>query len=634
MRQLIRQLLDQDISRRDFGKALLAMGFSSAATQSVLQSVAVAADGNDDVVNGYEFTGNGGEVVAECLKAAGIEYVFDTNSTGQTTFYDAVGQRPELKLIIALQEGQATSMAHGYELASGKTAALFMPSIGMPNTLCNLYNAWKDRSSLVVFSDGQVTDQVGRDGFQQVENWLELTDQFTKWQWEVRHPDRIAEMTRRALKVAGTQPGGPTYVKFPRDVLAESAVTQKIYSQEHFQVSVQMEPKPELIEQAAQLLLNANKPIINAGPEITRAGANAQLLELAELLGIPVAQGYSVYGDFPYTNPLFQGFAGMGFPRGVRRADVFLNLGAMMPDEAIITQPVKDTASIIDVRVEYEKIANRFPTEVSIAAGMSETISALLDTIKASATQAQLEAIRTPRMEKAEKDFASAKARSRKRAEKTWNSSPIAPERLCYEMDQVLDENAIVVVETGGRDPQKWMNFAPGKKELIGPTTGYALGWGIGAALGVKIAQPDRQVITMVGDGAMLFGQIEALWTAARYEIPVIMVVFNNHSYDGERGRIQLISQLARENKAAWKDMSCYLGNPDINYVDIAKGFEIDGAKIEKPGQIAKVMKRAIAATREGRPYMIDASILRRGPAAESTWHPDISIARGRSKKV
>ena len=632
MRQLIKQLLDQELSRRDFGKAMLAMGFSSAAAQSVLHSVAEAADG--EVVTGYEFTGNGGEIVAECLKAAGIEYVFDTNSTGQTTFYDAVGQRPELNLIIALQEGQATSMAHGYELASGKTAALFMPSIGMPNTLCNLYNAWKDRSSLVVFSDGQVTEHVGRDGFQQVENWLELTDQFTKWQWEVRHPDRIAEMTRRALKVAGTQPGGPAYVKFPRDVLAADNVTQKIYSQDHFQVPVQMEPKTELIEQAVQLLLNAQNPIINAGPEITRAGANAELLELAELLGIPVAQGYSVYGDFPYTNPLFQGFAGMGFPRGVRRADVFLNLGAMMPDEAIITQPVRDTARVIDVRVEYEKIANRFPTEISIAAGMQETISALLDGIKSSATEAQLEAIRTPRMEKAVKDFTSAKERARKRAEKTWNSSPIAPERLCYEIDQVLDENAIVVVETGGRDPQKWMNFAPGKKELIGPTTGYALGWGIGAALGVKIAQPDRQVITMVGDGAMLFGQIEALWTAARYEIPVIMVVFNNHSYDGERGRIKLISQLARENKDAWKDMSCYLGNPDINYVDIARGFEIAGSKLEKPGQIKKVMKRAIAATREGRPYMIDASILRRGAGAESTWHPDISIARGRSRKV
>ena len=138
----------------------------------------------------------------------------------------------------------------------------------------------------------------------------------------------------------------------------------------------------------------------------------------------------------------------------------------------------------------------------------------------------------------------------------------------------------------------------------------------------------------MVGDGAMLFGQIEALWTAARYEIPVIMVVFNNRSYDGERGRIRMNSQLARQNKDAWKDMSCYLGNPDINYVDIARGFEIAGAVLEKPRDIPKCRKRALAATREGRPFLIDASIARRGAGAESTWHPDISIARDRNIKV
>ncbi len=632
MRELVKQLVDHELSRRDFGKAMAALGFSAAAAQSVLQSVVEAADGES--IASYEFTGNGGEIVAECLKAAGIEYVFNTNSTGQATFYDAVGQHPGLKLIIALQEGQATAMAHGYELASGNTAALFMPGIGMPNTLCNLYNAWKDRSSLVVLSDGQATDVMGRDGFQQVENWLELTNQFTKWQWDVRHPERIGEMTRRALKVAGTQPGGPTYLKFPRNVLDAQNITQTIYSQERFQVPVVMQPKTELIEQTAKLLIEAQKPIINAGPEITRAGANAELIELAELLGIPVAQGYSVYSDFPFTNPLFQGFAGMGFPRGLRRADVFLNLGALMPDESIITQPVRDTATIIDARVEYETIANRSPTDIAIAAGMGETISALLAAVKAGATEAQLEAIRTPRMEKAVKDHAAAKDRARKRVDKVWNNNPIAAERLCYEMDQLLDENAIVVVETGDRSPHHWMTFGPGKKQLIGQTTGYALGWGIGASLGVKIAQPDRQVIVMVGDGAMLFGEIEALWTASRYEIPVIMVVFNNHSYDGERGRLILNSQLARENKAAWKDMSCYLGNPDINYVDIAKGFEIAGSKLEKPGDIKKVMQRAIAATREGRPYMIDASIARRGPAAESTWHPDISIARDRSIKV
>ncbi|MDP6435941.1 MAG: thiamine pyrophosphate-binding protein [Gammaproteobacteria bacterium] len=633
MRHLVKQLLDQELSRRDFGKTMIAMGFSTAATESVLSSVAVAAD-EGVTAAAFEFTGNGGEVIVECLRAAGVEYVFDTNSTGQATFYDACGQGEGLKLIVALQEGQATAIAHGYELGSGKTAALFMPSIGMPNTLCNLYNAWKDRSALVVFSDGQSSDMVGRDGFQQVENWLEPTEQFTKWRWEVRHPDRIAEMTRRALKVAGTPPGGPTYVKFPRDIMTAQDITQKIYPADSFNVPVEMAPRAEAIDQAARMLIEAEKPLINVGSEVSRAGANADLLELAELLGAPVSQGYSVFSDFPFRHPLWQGFAGMGFPKGLRRADVFLNLGSLMPDESIITAPVRDTTKVINARLEYDVIANRHPTELAIAAGMGETVSALLDSVKSQATAEQLKNISTPRLEKAQKDYEKTWASKRRRAEKKWNNAPIIPERLCYEMDQVLEEDAILVVETGDRSPQEWMNIAPGKKHLIGPTTGWALGWGIGASLGVKIAQPDRQVIAMVGDGAMLFGQIEALWTAARYEIPVTMVVFNNHSYDGERGRIYLMSQLARENKEAWKDMSCYLGNPDINYVDIAQGFGIIGEKLEKPGDIKKVFKRAASANREGRPFMVDASIARRGAHAESTWHPEISIAGMRSVKV
>lgn len=632
MRELVKKLLDQQLSRRDFGQKMLALGFSSAAVESVLTNVASAA--TNPASEALEFTGNGGEVIAEILKAAGVEYVFDTNSTGQATFYDACGQRPGLNLIIALQEGQATAMAQGYELASQQTAALFMPSIGMPNTLCNMYNAWKDRSSLLILSDGQETEQTGRDGFQQVENWIQITEQFTKWRYQVGHADRIGEMTRRAFKVASTPPGGPVYLKLPKNVLDANPITQKIYSQEYFRVPITMEPRAEVIEEAADLLINAQKPIINVGGEVTRGGAKEDVLELAELLGIPIAQGFSPYGDIPFAHPLFQGFTGMGFPRGMRRADVLLNLGALMPDESIITQPVRDTATVINARVEYETIANRHPTEVPIAAGMGETAHALLEAVKAAATPAQLANISEPRMEKANKDFAASKDRARKRAEKVWNSTPIASERLCYELDQLLEENAIVVVETGDRSPQNWMTFAPGKKEIIGPTTGWALGWGLGASMGVKIAQPDRQVVSMVGDGAMMFGQIESLWTAARYEIPVIMIVFNNHSYDGERGRIYLNSQLARQDKEAWKDMSCYLGNPDVDFVSIAKGFGIAGSKLEKPGDIKKVMKRAIAATREGGPYFIDASIARRGAGSESTFHPDISIARNRTVKI
>jgi thiamine pyrophosphate-dependent acetolactate synthase large subunit-like protein len=625
MKTLAKKFLDQQLSRRDFAKGLAAMGFSASAIESVIGSMAY---GQTTVPrDGIQFVGSGGEILAECLRAAGVEYIFDVNSTGQTSFYDALITRPDLKVIVALQEGQAVSMAHGYELASGRPGVLLLPSIGIPNSLSNLYNAWKDRSALVVFSDGTDAEIAGRDGFQQVDNWLAPTEQFTKWRWAVEDPSRIAEMARRGIKLAGTPPGGPVYVRIPRNVFASTAVETTIYPQSAFDVSVQMEPKAELIEQAARLLIDAENPMINAGGEITRAAANEEVVELAELLSVRVTQGYSVYGDFPFQHPLFSGHYSMGFPRGLLQTDVFLNLGSPMPDPSIVTAPVPKTAKVINARVEYDKIANMYPTDVAIAAGLKETIRALIDAVNSMTTKTQREKLKAVRFEAAKQESAGAAERMQRRAQRGWDNSPIYAERLCYEMDQVLDEDATIVVETGDRTPKEWMTFGPGRKSLIGPTTGFALGWSVGASLGVRIARPGRQVVSLVGDGAMLFGQLEALWTASRYDIPVIIVVFNNRAYDSERGRIHFFSEVAKQDKELWRDMSCYLGDPAVDFVSIAKGFDIDGTVISRPDQIRSAFETAMAVNREGRPYLIDALIAQRGPAAGQNWHPEISIA-------
>lgn len=625
MKELTNSLLAREISRRDFTGGMVALGFSAAAIQSVLASNRASADETSRA--GADIVASGGEILAECLLAAGTEYVFDANSTGQSAFYDALMSRPQLKLIVAVQEGQAVSMAHGYELASGRNGMLMLPSIGMPNSLSNLYNAWKDRSALVVMSDGSNTEMPPRDGFQQVENWLSTATEFTKWRWAVERPEHIAEMLRRGIKLSATPPGGPVYIRMPSNVQRATQVETTIYPQSAFSIDVRMPPKPELIEQAARALIEAEHPMINAGPEVTRAGASADVVELAELLSIPMTQGFSVYGDVPYRHPLFAGFYSMGFPRGLTKTDVFLNLGSAMPDPTIVTAAVPETAKIIDARVEYDRIANTYPTDIAIAAGIGETTRALIDAISGMTTKRRRSELGARRLEESQKASAAAADRRRRRAERGWDASPMYAERLCYEFDRLLDDDAVVVVETGGRSPQDWIDFGPGRKTLIGPTTGFALGWGIGASLGVKIARPGQQVVAMVGDGAMLFGQLESLWTASRYDIPVILVVFDNRSYDGERGRIHLASGVARADRSAWKDMSCYLGNPDVDYVSIAKGFDIEGGIVSRPDEIEGVFRRAVAANREGRPFVIDALIAQRGPGAGTNWHPDVSIA-------
>jgi len=637
VRSLFKKFFDHEISRRDFGTKLLALGFSQIAVNSFLGAAAEAREPLPDM--GVKMSGTGADILAATLRAAGVDYIFGTSATGMSPFFDALTVNNDMQFISSIAESQATSMAHGYELVTGKTAVLFIPGVAIPSAMNNLYNAWKDRSSIAVLSDGSSSNFAGRNGFQQMDDWLDPMTQFTKWQWQINNERQISEMLRRALKLAETPPGGPVYLRFPGFLLSKPNIRQTIYPQSRFKIPMELYPKPELIEATARALLEAKKPLLCVGHEVTRARANKDVLELAELLGIRMAQGYSVFGDIPFRHPLFAGFYGLGIPRGLANTDVFLNLGAPMPDPTIFTAPVPSKAKVIHARIEYDEIANTYPTDIAIAAGMKETVTAIIDSVRALATEDQIKTLREERLQESIEINAKHEARKQQQAKATWNSSPISWERASFEMEKYLDPHAIIVSELDTRKPFEWMNLGPDAKWLIGGTTGFALGWGIGASLGVKIGEPNRQVVCLVGDGAMLFGQIEALWTAARYDIPVTVIVFNNLSYDGERNRIYRGSPLAaiKETRGLWRDISCFLGNPEVDFVGLADSFEIQGKRANNPEEFIESLQAAAKVTADGRPFLIDLRVMQldtSGKPTEQTWYPDISIAAKRMKKI
>ena len=151
-------------------------------------------------------------------------------------------------------------MAQGYELATGETSVLLVPGVAVPSTMNNLYNAWKDRSSILVIADSGSNQFEGHNGFQQMENWLESMVTFTKWRWDVRSDRQLAEMIRRAIKVASTPPGGPVHVRISHDILGAKNVRQTIYPQSRFSVPMEIRPQPELIEQTAKCYWKRSRP--------------------------------------------------------------------------------------------------------------------------------------------------------------------------------------------------------------------------------------------------------------------------------------------------------------------------------------------------------------------------------------
>lgn len=217
-------------------------------------------------------------------------------------------------------------------------------------------------------------------------------------------------------------------------------------------------------------------------------------------------------------------------------------------------------------------------------------------------------------------------------AREQWDSSPITWPRLLLTMNELLDDDALIVEEVGTED---WVlrsfPFAQGKKTKFGRTLGRSLGWGASASIGVKLAMPDRQVVSLLGDGGFLFSQSDALWSMSRYDVPVITVICNNRSYDEPRNNIFMKGGRSQQET---KDMICYLGSPDVEFSDIARAHGIRGERVEQPDQIKPALQRAITTTREGRPYLLDVRIARTGYAADSTWYPRYSVAAARTRKV
>lgn len=630
MRDLAKKYLARRVSRRDFVRLSTAAGFSAAAARSAAHSLEglLPADGTASTTM---VQGTGGELLAEQLRAAGVRYLFVSNSSGMGALCDALVDRPDLQFIQATSEQHVVGMADGYAKASGRTGFACFSRVGGALASASLYNAMKDRTPLVALTDHADTSSDGRDGHEDVDDWLEAFKQYTKWRWVVKEGQRIPEWIAHAFKLAATAPGGPCFVRIPRNVMYQGGLKAEVFSAKSLTVPMDLAPSPRLVEEAARLLAEAKSPLLYVGPEVWSSGGRAAVVELAELLAIPVTQARSWSADFPTDHPLY--LCGLVSPmRYPREIDLFLNLGAQMPDQGGGPPLFPRSAKLVHGRIESNQIGVNYPIDVALVADVGRTAKALSEAVRSLLPAAKLEAVRRDRFARVQEASSRLRAGYLESARAEWDTSPMTWPRLLLTLEELLDEDAVVVEELGTED---WllrsMAFADGKKTKLGRTLGRSLGWGVAASIGVKLAIPDRQVVSLQGDGGFLFSQAEALWAMSRYDVPVITVVCNNRSYDEPRNNILMRNGRARE---AGKDMICYLGSPDVDFSDLARAFGVKAERVATPAELAPAVKRAAAATRDGRPYLLDVLVARSGLKADSSWYPAFSLAAARSRKV
>jgi len=637
MKELIKQYLDRGVSRRKFLSGMTAVGMTAAGAQTLARSLAAfqapAAAPQPDARPAWmrEMKGTGGALLVAQLKAAGMEYIFFNPSTGEAPVYDALLDETAMHLIKALQEGALAAMADGYAKASGKMAMVMCARPGLPNAMTQMFNSWKDRIPMLVAVDDVDLDSLGQDAFEEAENMGEMTRPITKWYWTAESTEKIPEITRRALKFASTAPCGPVFVAYPEDTLAGEAQAT-IMDQSKFTVSMKVRPDPKLVEQAARLLIEASNPLLYVGDEITLSGAQKEVLELAELLGLPTTRTVGSMGwsrPFPSDHALYLGDyqSDLRYPGAV---DVLLNMGSRMP-YAGARLKMKPAVKLIEVRSDPDNLARTYPAEVAILADIQAAAADLLAAVKSMATASRLKQISEERRSqvagftKQQDEFLHAIAKNR------WDRNPISVERLGVELEQFLDKDTCFVTEIdSGRTMEQLMTFGGSNKQYFS-NGGRALGWGLPAAFGVKLAQPDLPVVSIVGDGAFLFSGPQPLWSFARYRAPVTIIVMNNQSYNNERNRIW--AQGGRQFETG-RDMACYLGDPEMDFSKMAAGFGLESEVVSEPAAIRPALERAKRATISGAPYLLDVRVERGGIGAASTWHPGFTLESMRTRKV
>ncbi len=542
----------------------------------------------------------GAEVVCNILKNEGVKYVFGVPGNSEVPLLDALANTKGLKYISAVHESVSMGMADGYSRASGNIGiALVHTTPGTANIIGNLSNAYDAGTPLVAIAGQQDSRLQWCDPLLD-SDLLPMVSQHTKDRWRVGRVEDIATALNRALKEASTPPTGPVFLVIPRDLQAQALTVDNLPPPRRA-VPMSIRPDKDYLKKAAQLLVSAEQPAVMAGSQVPSADAIPDLIKLAEMLGAPIfTTGLVPKFIVPTDHPLYFGRVppiGFGLPGLESPADVLVAVGSKLFKQLFhIEGPIiPPSTKLIHIDHDPKALARECQAEVALVgspktvlAELAAEVNRLMSPKRRQKSQQRFEKLQTAREQ--------AKAACEADFKREWDDVPLRPSRAIREIANVLPPNSVVVDEA-----VMLTSYVASIMEFTKPGSYFCsitcLGWGLPASLGVALASPRKPVVALVGDGSALFG-IQALWSAAKYQIPVIMVVLNNQGYAAVKWGFASYPERKSGEEA---DLGYDLGK--VDFPKLAQSFGISGQRIEKPQEIGPVLRKAI---RSKKPSLID----------------------------
>jgi benzoylformate decarboxylase len=557
---------------------------------------------------------SGHEAVVEQLVADGFGHIFGNPGTSEEGLLDAIERRPELKYVLALQESVAVLAGDGYARATNRPAAVQIHSTpGLGNAIGALYQANRGHSPLVVIGGDAGIRYQAMDA-QMAGDLVAMAKPVTKWSTMVQDPSSVLRVLRRAIKIAATPPRGPVYVCLPADVL-DLPNSEEVHPTSI--PSTGVVPGEQALARMTALLASAHKPMIYIGDGIAEAEANEELTQVAELLGAEVWGADVGEVNMAFGHPLYQGMTGHMFGYNslpvTRRGDVNLVCGTYMLPEVFpeLGNIFSPGAKTIHIDLNAYEIAKNHAVDIGLVSDPKLTLGLLAERLRETMTAEQAQTARARAAEIGRNQRAAADtAREKDRAAR--EAMPLAFSRFAEELAKQLPGDAIIFDEALTNSPPvtRYIDIKRPRSYFL--TRGGSLGVGIPGAIGAKVANPDKTVIGICGDGGAMY-TIQALWTAVRHDLDVKFVICNNRSY-----RLLQINLLAYWQERGLEPRPfplCFdLSKPELHFDEIARSYGIPAARVERPAQVELAIRQMLE---HPGPFLVDVVL-------EGDVHPEL----------
>lgn len=499
----------------------------------------------------------GSEIVVRCLQEQGVEYVFSYPGGSVIPLFDAFYRMDHaITQIEPCHEQNGIHAAEGYARVSGKVGVGITTSgPGATNAVTGIANAHLDSTPLVVFT-GQVTQQLlGKDSFQEVDV-TSITLPITKHNFIIKDITMLAPTIREAFRIAQSGRPGPVVVDIPKDIF----LAQTEYGEEKPYALGTSNPRPQrdAVTRAAEYINMAKRPVIYAGGGVLKSGASKMLVEFAEKAGIPVANSLMGLGCIPRDNPLSLGFVGMHGSQecnlAVINCDTLIAIGARFSDRVTgnINAFMRDK-KIIQIDVDPTEFEKNIEANVHICADISDALPMLNKIVKPATHPEWIAKIKEwPLPERSKDEY--------------------CPKNILTHLNNTY-KDAYVVTEVGQHQMwvgQYWRFKFPGQYVTSGGLG--TMGFGLGAAIGVQLAKPEKDVLLVAGDGSFRMN-FQELTTVKRYNLPIKIILFDN----GTLGMVRQWQKLFNDRRYAQTD----LNEGAVDYLKLADAFHIRHYNVE-----------------------------------------------------